>query len=288
MVIIVHYEPVNPSDETHTRIDAYLAAPPTKIFKRFKIVNGWGNPYRLVLGILTYRIKELNAKFIIEKSGLAFTGINKLYLKMASYERLHGFGWKPLPKVIEHTKAVVNNQNTNNRCFGFAKLYFLERPQAANRHNKLPGLYTNVMFVRNDLHDLPYPIKPADVSIYEDLLQIILNVFNFFDDEGKARYQMFISRKNYARLANLLYWDGHYEPIKNIDRLFSDITKHGNRKHFCCDVSDISLLSRYWSAINCFVRGITLSRWFTCYRDQTRMKHILNFANSVRQAAPRS
>ena len=44
---------------------------------------------------------------------------------------------------------------------------------------------------------------------------------------------MFISRRNYDRWANLLYWDGHYAPIRNIDRLFSDITKHEHHKIFC-------------------------------------------------------
>ena len=63
------------------------------------------------------------------------------------------------------------------------------------------------MFERNNLDDLPYPIIPSNVFNYEDLLQTNINVFSFFDDEGKARYPMFISRKNYARWANLLYWD---------------------------------------------------------------------------------
>ena len=112
-------------------------------------------------------------------------------------------------------------------------LYFLERLQLPKNHNERPALYTNIMFERNNLDDLPYPIKPSDVSNYEDQLQININVFSFFDDEGKARYPMFISRKNYARWANLLYWNEHYAPIKNIDRLFSDISKHHSRKNFC-------------------------------------------------------
>ena len=99
--------------------------------------------------------------------------------------------------------------------------------------NERPVLYTDAMFERNNLHDLPYPIKPSDVSNYEDLLQTNINVFSFFDDEGKARYPMFISRKIYARWANLLYWNKHYAPIKNIDRLFSNITKHHPRKNIC-------------------------------------------------------
>ena len=44
---------------------------------------------------------------------------------------------------------------------------------------------------------------------------------------------MIISRKNKPRWANLLYWNEHYAPIKNIGRLFSDISKHDHHKNFC-------------------------------------------------------
>ena len=43
------------------------------------------------------------------------------------------------------------------------------------------------MFERNNLPDLPDPIPPNDVHLYEDQLQININVFSFFDEEGKAR-----------------------------------------------------------------------------------------------------
>ena len=81
MTLLVHYEPVNRNDETHKGIDAYISASLTKIFKRFGIISGWGNPYRFGIGILTDKIKELNAQLIRDKSGLVPAGINKLYLK---------------------------------------------------------------------------------------------------------------------------------------------------------------------------------------------------------------
>ena len=40
------------------------------------------------------------------------------------------------------------------------------------------------MFERNQLANLPYPIPPNDVHLYED-------------DEGTARHPLFISRKLY-------------------------------------------------------------------------------------------
>ena len=59
-----------------------------------------------------------------------------------------------------------------------------------------------------------------------------INIF-FFDDEGRARHPLVISRKNYEHVANLLYWKGHYAPITNIIRLFSDITKHDHEHQIC-------------------------------------------------------
>ena len=75
MVLQVHYEPVNPNDETHQGFDAYLSAAPTRIFKRFGIVNGWENPYKTDISILTERIKQVNARFIKYTSGLVLAAI---------------------------------------------------------------------------------------------------------------------------------------------------------------------------------------------------------------------
>ena len=60
-----------------------------------------------------------------------------------------------------------------------------------------------------------------------------INVFSFFDDEGRTRYPLVIIRENYDRVANLLYWMKHYAPITSIRRLFSDITKHTHQNRFC-------------------------------------------------------
>ena len=61
------------------------------------------------------------------------------------------------------------------------------------------------MFQRYHLHTLPYPISPYDVHLYENQLQMNINEFFVFDDEGRSRYPLVISRKNYERVANLLY-----------------------------------------------------------------------------------
>ena len=60
-----------------------------------------------------------------------------------------------------------------------------------------------------------------------------INMFSFFDDEGRARHPLIISRQNYDRVAHLFNWKNHYAPIANISRRFLDITNINNQKHFC-------------------------------------------------------
>ena len=83
--------------------------------------------------------------------------------------------------------------NTDNRCFGYAMLWFLDPPRD-RKHSTRPNHYPEQKFEDNQLADLLYPISPKDVHLYEDRLHININVFSFFDDEGKARHPLFISR----------------------------------------------------------------------------------------------
>ena len=137
------------------------------------------------------------------------------------------------PNVPFEKKAIINIQNNYERWFGYSVLYFLKRANLPERHCERVTLYTNVMFYRHHLDTLPYPISPNDVHLYEDQLQININVFSFFDDEGRARHPMVISRKNYEREANLLYWKEHYAPITSFSRLFSNTTKNVQKHQIC-------------------------------------------------------
>ena len=87
-------------------------------------------------------------------------------------------------------------------------------------------LYTEQIFRDHMLSDLLDPIPPNNVYLYEDQLQSNLNVFSLFDDEEKAWHQLFMSKKLYPRIANLLYWYEHYASITDIPRLYQNITKH--------------------------------------------------------------
>ena len=174
----VAYEPVKPMANKEP-FEQYLGAAPTRIFRSDGPVTATENPYIDSLRILTDRIKEFNAKFIRDKSGLRLTGVLQLVLNLVQYAPLKGRGWQPLFDFLTKTKAIINIQNYDERCFGYALLYFLERHQLPEKHCERENLYTAEMFRRYHLETLPYPIAPNDVHLYEDQLQMKSMCFRF-------------------------------------------------------------------------------------------------------------
>ena len=102
--------------------------------KRDGTVSFFANPYIDCLQILTDRIREFNAKFIRDKSGLRFERVLQFTLKMVKYAALEGRGWQPLTKFLTKKKTIINIQNNDERCVGYSLLYFLERVNLPEKH----------------------------------------------------------------------------------------------------------------------------------------------------------
>ena len=96
MTVQVEYEPVNPLANKEP-FEQYLSAAPTRIFRRDGQTTAFANPYIDSLWTLTDRIREFNAKFIRDKSGLRLARVLHFTLKMVKYAPLEGRGWQPLP-----------------------------------------------------------------------------------------------------------------------------------------------------------------------------------------------
>ena len=146
------------------------------MFKRDGTFSAFSNPSINSLQILTDLISEFNAKFIRDKSGLRLARVLQLTLKMVKYAPLEGRGWQPYPEFLLKKKAIINIINEDERCFGYALLYFLVFPLDQKNANR-ESFYTREIFYRNRLETLPYPISPNDVLLYEDQLQMNINVF---------------------------------------------------------------------------------------------------------------
>ena len=167
VTVQVAYEPIKPMANNEP-FEQYLSAAPTQIFRFDGPFTATANPYINCLRILTDRIKKFNAKFIRDKSGLRLAGVLHLILKMVKYAPLEGRGWQPVPVFLSKKEAIINIRNDDERCFGYSVLYFLERANLPERHCEKVTIYTNVMFQRQHLDTLPYPIAPNNVHLYED------------------------------------------------------------------------------------------------------------------------
>ena len=75
ITVQVQYEPTKLESDKRQAFDQYLSATPTRIFKLDRPITIVTNQYTDSLRILTDRIKELNTKFIWDKSGLRLSGV---------------------------------------------------------------------------------------------------------------------------------------------------------------------------------------------------------------------
>ena len=107
VTVQVAYEPVKPMANKEP-FEQYLSTAPTRILRRDGPVTDSANPYINSLRILTEGIKEFNAKFIRDKSGLRLTDVLQFLLKMVNYAPLESRGWQPLLDFLTKKKCIIN------------------------------------------------------------------------------------------------------------------------------------------------------------------------------------
>ena len=95
-----------------------------------------------------------------------------------------GAAFAPLPKFLANKKAIVNVRNSNNRCFGYAVLSALKDPLPGHMKNQANS-YKEIDFQTNGLADINYPIPVEAVPDLEEKLQMSINIFSFYDYEGR-------------------------------------------------------------------------------------------------------
>jgi len=139
-----------------------------------------------------------NALAIRDRSGVTIFCINYVDLHTATHQPLAARCYKLLQRYL---KAIVNVQNQDNRCFGFAILSALH-PGA---HDPQKPCYYYRHFAEHGLDQLQYPVSPDQVPQLEEKLTLRINVFSFFNDDGKRRVQLFVSQR-YLQKIDLLYF----------------------------------------------------------------------------------
>ena len=191
-----------------------------------------------------------NSEVVRLKSSLQFQEVVSITIKVAKFNPIAGRSYRPLPPFLEKKRSIVNIKNTNEKCFGYclAAYYLneetgnnaLEKKSACSRSKRKcfikngnrAALY-DLHFEKYGLEKIDYPVDPHAVPALEDTLQIRINILSFYDEEGRARYPLYISKKKFDKEVDLLYWEGHYAWIRNFNGFLRDINKCQHSLFFC-------------------------------------------------------
>lgn len=126
-------------------------------------------------------MKVVNSFIEYQREGSNWTldkvlGVN---IHIIQYDPIKGSSYLPLPSKLANNKAIINIQNSDQKCFMWsviASLYPVAKdPQRVIKY---------VQYVdKLDFTDVPFPVKIGDIPKFEKKNQISINVFGFEKQE---------------------------------------------------------------------------------------------------------
>jgi hypothetical protein len=180
--------------------------------------------------IETIRLRHVN--FMREASGLRLTEVTAADIYVTKFNPLVHVGqsYTELPPFLAHKKAIINVQNADNRCFAYALLSALHPlPKNASRSKN----YDKYFSEHPVLSQIAYPVELGQLEQIERKITIPFNVYSFFDDEGRGRYPVYLSKLNQDTAIDLLFWSGHFAWIKNFSRFLGDTCSNEHARVYC-------------------------------------------------------
>ena len=95
-----------------------------------------------------------------------------------------------------------------------------------NRHPYRPTQYDN-LYEQYHLSTIPYPVSIDQIPPIAERVEVNINVYSFYDDEGKARFPLYVSmNKDFNKCIDLLFWVDHYAWIKYFSSFMADIVRN--------------------------------------------------------------
>jgi len=171
-------------------------------------------------------------KYTNEGSGWSLNACLQFDLTVLKYKPFRGGTYIPTPKEVMSTHAVVNVQNSDNRCFEYSILSALhpaqQNPQRVSKYIQ----YINQL----NFSGIKFPIQVSDITKFENINpEMSINVFGWWQN---ALYPIRVSneqqRPHVIDLLLLANNDtSHYVWIKDLSRLIYRTSKHKCRKYPC-------------------------------------------------------
>jgi hypothetical protein len=166
-------------------------------------------------------------KFTNDGSGWVVDEVIGMYVNTTAYRPLRASSYIDLPRFIKNTKACVNVQNKDDKCFSYAILSCLY-PPADNPQR--PSKYNSHMDELN-MENIEYPVAENNFSVFEKQNDISINVLRVDDDKEIVPWYTTIQQKE--KHVNILKYKSHYVWIKDMSALFNHTSKHANKRFYC-------------------------------------------------------
>ena len=171
-------------------------------------------------------------------SGWVFMGVIRLILKIDKWDPLKASSYIDLPPELKNKKALINMQNTDNKCFLWSVLRGLNpKDKKAGRIDKDLKSKENTL----NMEGIEYPVSLKDIKRFEKQNpDISISVLGYSKDEKiyplrRSKHAMKNKRK--YNIILLLIKDGdnsHYCLVKNESALLSSqVNKHKGKLYFC-------------------------------------------------------
>ena len=228
--IAVQVTYINPKKEENKELKVWLNTGSINLINEFQMEE--------VMQTVHERILLRNAHFIREKSGLILNKIHSTRWKISKFLPLGGKKHQELPQFLKNKYAIINVKNQDDKCFAYALLSALH--PAANHAND-PKKYQRY-FEQYRLDQIEYPVRVEQIPELEEQIQINLCIYSYFDDEGKGRYPIYVSKKQHEKTIDLLYFDEHYAWIKNFSAFMNDKNSDSHKRLWCK-----RCLGHFWS-----------------------------------------
>lgn len=170
------------------------------------------------------------------ESGASLSGINFLQININKYDPSNGGQYIELPPKIAAKKAIINVQNTDDYCFAYSIMCYLN-----------PGKYNKerVSWYKNfrehlDFDGIEFPVKINQIKRFEQQNNISVNVYTLNEKETKVVGPIYHTSKKLKQHVNLMYLTNddnmsHYCFITDLMKLMGSQLNKSNQKKFFCD-----------------------------------------------------
>ena len=168
-------------------------------------------------------------------SGWYFKEVVHLEIHTVNFNPMRGSSYIPLPDWIMRKKAIINIRNTDDKCFLWCVLRYLNpKPKNDDRLSDLKEKESTL-----NTKGIKFPMKVKDIKKFEDLNPSIPGINVFSVNENNKFYPLRMAKRNPQETIDLFLYEedgrSHYSLIKHFSRLFrSQITSRTNGQIFIC------------------------------------------------------